>query len=112
MVDGDIFQNIADYIRLGKDASDLLKGVLSLLPKSAKRDEAEQKIKAAEDALKRADVALAQKLGFQLCRCTYPPQIMLWHEQEKVTKCPRPECGRTIQDFYRSLPDRGGPEFF
>jgi hypothetical protein len=25
MVDGDIFQNIADYIRLGKDASDLLR---------------------------------------------------------------------------------------
>jgi len=44
------------------------------------------------------DVALAQKFGFQLCQCTYPPQIMLWHEQAKVTKCPRPECGRAIQE--------------
>jgi hypothetical protein len=76
-----------------------------LLPTSAKRTEMEQKIAAAENALKRADAALAQKLGFQLCQCTYPPQIMLWREQEKITKCPNPECGRTIKDFNRPLPD-------
>jgi len=69
-----------------------------------KRADAEQKIAAAEAALKRADATLAQKLGFQLCHCTYPPQIMLWHKHEKVTKCPRAECGRRIKDFHRPLP--------
>jgi hypothetical protein len=111
MADGDIFQALADYIHLGKDSVDLLKASLGLLPKSAKRDAAEQNIRAAEDALKRADVALAQKLGFELCQCTYPPQIMLWREQAKVTKCPRPECGRTIQDFNRPLHYLPGPKF-
>jgi hypothetical protein len=104
MTDSGIFQDLAQYIHFGKESLDLLKAAGSLLPKSAKRTEVEQKITAAEDALKRADAALAQKLGFQLCRCTYPPQIMLWHEQEKVTKCPNPECGRTIKDFNRPLP--------
>jgi hypothetical protein len=33
---------------------------------------------------------------------------MLWHEKEKVTKCPRTECGHTIQDFNRPLPRSSG----
>jgi hypothetical protein len=98
MTDGGIFQDLAQYVHLGKETLDLLRAAGGLLPQSAKRAEVEQKIAAAEDALKRADAALAQKLGFQLCQCTYPPQIMLWREREKVTKCPNPECGRTIKD--------------
>jgi hypothetical protein len=100
MTDGGIFQDIIQYIHSVKEVLDLLKAGVGLLP-SAKRVEVGQKIAAAKDALKRADAALAQQLGFELCRCTYPPQIMLWHEQEKVTKCPR--CGRTIKDFNRPL---------
>jgi hypothetical protein len=95
----DAFQDIAQYIHSAKDIIDLLKAAGGLLPKSEKRTEVEQKIAAAEDALKRADAALAQKLGFRLCQCTYPPQIMLWREREKITKCPNPECGRTIKDL-------------
>jgi hypothetical protein len=98
MTDSGIFQDLAQYVHFSKETLDLLRAAGGLLPKSEKRAEAEQKIAAAEDALKRADAALAQKLGFQLCRCTYPPQIMLWHEREKVMKCPNPDCGRTIQD--------------
>jgi hypothetical protein len=65
-MDAPSFQDIADYIRISKDTIGLLKGVFDLLPKGAKRDEAEQKIKAAEEALKRADATLAQKLGYSL----------------------------------------------
>jgi len=85
------------------EGGDLVKAGAALLP-SRKRADAEQKIAAAEAALKRADATLAQKLGFQLCHCTYPLQIMLWHKHEKVTKCPRAECGRRIKDFHRPLP--------
>jgi hypothetical protein len=84
-----------------RTSSPYWRGAYSLLPLG-------KKIKAAEEALKRADVALAQKLGFKLCDCTFPPQIMLWHEKEKVTKCPRTECGHTIQDFNRPLPRSSG----
>jgi len=103
-----LFQDIADYIRVSKDAITLLKSAFSLLPRGEKRDEAESKIKAAEEALKRSDAALAQKLGYQLCRCTYPPQIMLWHEQQKVTVCPNPDCCRTIKDFYGTFAKQTG----
>jgi hypothetical protein len=96
-----------ECFRTSRSTSRASKDIIALL-KGRSGDEAEQKIKAAEEALKRADVALAQKLGFKLCDCTFPPQIMLWHEKEKVTKCPRTECGHTIQDFNRPLPRSSG----
>jgi hypothetical protein len=106
MSDG-LFQDIAEYIRLSKDGLDLMRGAWSLLPKGEKRDEAEHKLRAAEEALKRSDAALAQKLGYQLCQCTFPPQIMLWKEAQKHTACSN--CGRKIASFSRPLNyDDGG----
>ena len=102
MTDG-VFQDIAEYIRVSKDGLDLLKSAWNLLPKGEKRDEAERKIQAADEALKRTDAALALKLGFQLCQCTYPPQIMLWREQQKGHFCPRKECGRNTASFAREF---------
>jgi hypothetical protein len=106
-----LFHYVADYIRLSKDALDLARSGWALLPKSEKRDEAEKRFHAAEEALKRSDAALAEKLGYSLCQCTFPPQIMLWHEREKVAKCPREACGRTIKSFSRPL-DQGGSNYF
>ena len=102
MSDG-IFQDIAEYIRASKDGLDFLRAALSLLPKGEERDEAERQLLAAERALKRSDAALAQKLGYQLCQCTFPPQIMLWREQEKITRCEG--CRRTHKSFNRPLDD-------
>jgi hypothetical protein len=75
-----LFQDVADYIRVSNDAIALLKRAFNLLPR-------------------RSAAAFAQKLGYQFCRCTYPPQIMLGHEQQKATVCPNPECRRTIRTF-------------
>lgn len=94
-----LFQDVADYIPVSNDAIALLKRAFNLLPRGEKRDEVESKIKTAEKALKRSDAAFAQKLGYQFCRCTYPPQIMLGHEQQEATVCPNPECRRTIRTF-------------
>lgn len=90
------FTDLADYIRVSKDALDLLKGALSLMPKDAQRDEIERKLVAAEDALRRSDAQLAKELGYQLCKCTFPPQIMLWKQLQSRFACPNPECGRTF----------------
>jgi hypothetical protein len=111
MADG-LFQDIADYIRISKDALDLARSGWALLPKGEKRDEAEKRFHAAEEALKRSDAALAQKLGYQLCQCDFPPKIMLWREQEKVFKCPSATCGRTIKSFNRPLDQTGPTEYF
>src|SRR5207237_9425043 len=82
-----VFQDIAEYIPASKDTLDLVRAAWSLLPKGEKRSEAEHKLHAAEEALKRSDAALAQKLGYQLCQCTFPPQIMLWKETQKHAAC-------------------------
>jgi hypothetical protein len=61
----------------------------------------------AEEALKRSDTALAQKLGYHLCQCTYPPQIMLWQESRGCHVCPNPACGRNTAKFHEPLPRPG-----
>jgi hypothetical protein len=109
MSDG-LFQDIAEYIRLSKDGIDLVRAALSLLPNNEKRREAESKLRAAEEALRRSDAALAQKLGYQLCQCTFPPQIMLWHESTKETVCPN--CRRKTASFNRPLDYDRGNEYF
>ena len=87
-----------------RDGIGLLKSSLALWPKGKKRDEAEQKVKAAEEALSRADAELAQKLGYPLCRCDFPPKVMLWREKEHAFVCPDPKCGRQIGDSSEPLP--------
>jgi hypothetical protein len=79
---------------MSRDGLRLLKEALPLLPTGEKRDEAERQIAAAEEALRRSDAKLAQDLGYTLCQCTFPPQIMLsqGHDPEhgiELFKCPK-----------------------
>ena len=45
--------------------------------------------------MKRSDAALAQKLGYNLCQCQFPPSIMLWRERQSAYVCQNAECGKT-----------------
>jgi hypothetical protein len=51
----------------------------------------EAKIYAAEEALRKANASLASGLGYKLCKCTFPPQIMLWNKERRTNICPA--CG-------------------
>jgi hypothetical protein len=88
---------ISGWVVAGKSAIDLLRTALSMLPKEADKDIIEEKIKEADLALKKSDVKLAKYLGYKLCECTFPPQIMLWDEQQASHVCPNPKCGRKIE---------------
>jgi hypothetical protein len=88
--------DLSDYVRASKDVMDLLKVAVGFLPKGAQRAEAEQKIAAAQEMLARSDAKLAKELGFHLCRCTYPPQPMLWREAEKAHVCQNAACQHKI----------------
>ena len=94
--DPTLFQTVGEYISVSRNALGLFKEAYSALPKGEKRDEIEQKIKAAEASLARSDAALAKQLWYQLCDCTWPPQIMLWRQAEGARVCPDPACGRKI----------------
>lgn len=90
-------QDISEYIRISKDAMELMKSAVGLLPKGAEKDEAEQKLRAADEALQRSDARLAQDLGYKLCQCRFPPQIMLsqgYHETHNVEIYKCPGCGK------------------
>jgi hypothetical protein len=65
------------YIRASKDVLDLFKSLVGLMPKGAQADQTEQRVIEAEKALKAAEAHLAKTLGYHLCQCTFPPQIML-----------------------------------
>ena len=82
--------DIKDWLGLGQTAILLLKETLPLLPKG-KSDELEVAITRASEALSRSDAALAKALGYKLCKCTFPPQPMLWVKSEDAEVCPN--CG-------------------
>lgn len=42
------------------------------------------------------EVEMASRLGYLLCHCSWPPQIMVLSEGSFVYRCPR--CGR-VRDF-------------
>ena len=109
----DLFQSVSDYLHTGKEVIDLLKASYTLLPKSEKRDEIERKIELVSDAMKRSDAALAQKLGYNLCQCQFPPSLMLWREKQSAYVCQNAECAKTqvVKPFNRNL-SRSSAEYF
>ncbi len=69
-----------------KSAIDLIKAAAGLLP-SQQKDDVLEKASQAERALSAAEAKLAKEFGYKLCRCTFPPQIMLEEAEEAV--CPQ-----------------------
>lgn len=88
-----IINEINAYLQAGSSALNIIKGVLPLLPKGTDRDRAAADLERAELAIKASNAALAQSLGFTLCKCTFPPQIMLWKQDQQANVCPN--CGHT-----------------
>jgi hypothetical protein len=80
-----------EYIGAIKTVIDIFKGIKSELPAGEKAEKAQAGIDKAEAALKTAEADVAKTLGFKLCKCTFPPQIMLWKENLKTNVCP--SCG-------------------
>jgi hypothetical protein len=85
----------ADAFSAGKGAVEFLKSLLSLVPEG-EREKGEEEIKKIERVLAFKEAATAKSLGYKLCTCTVPPQIMLWNEQRKVHVCTNADCGRTF----------------
>jgi hypothetical protein len=88
---------LTDYLNAAKNVLDIFKGIRAELPKNEKTDDLTKDIERAEGALQKSKAKLAQALGYNLCQCTFPPQIMLWHENERAHICPNSQCGRRIQ---------------
>ncbi len=96
---------ISNYLRSAKDALDIVKSTLGLLPRGPGADKVEERIATAETALKASEAELAKALGYQLCQCTFPPQIMLWQQSQQLQVCSR--CGNTVDPARRATWGRG-----
>jgi monoamine oxidase len=68
---------IKNALDLFRTAVGLAKDVKEALPESAKREAIGASIEQAERAARVAEAQVAQALGYHLCQCTFPPQIML-----------------------------------
>jgi hypothetical protein len=79
------------YITAAKSVLDIFKSIRSELPKGPDADKVQQQIETAEAALKSSDAKLAKNLRYKLCKCRFPPEIMLWHAEERAHICPA--CG-------------------
>ena len=62
---------------LAKKAIELGKEVKHLLPDGDQRKEVSEKLEEADKNLKVSEAQLAKGLGYDICQCTWPPQICL-----------------------------------
>lgn len=76
------------FAELSKRLISLVKEVSDALPDGARRENIERELKLAERELALAEASTARELGYELCQCTFPPQIMLFTGKGRTFKCP------------------------
>jgi hypothetical protein len=87
-----------------RSALGLLKDAHDLMIDSPKNRAAEVALATAEQQLSLGASLAAQEMGYNLCKCTFPPQIALL--QEGAHKCPK--CGRDTDEDYAPTMITGG----
>ena len=100
--------DLAEYLTAAKTALDIMRGIKNELPQGLETEKTQEQIDRAEKALKAAEAQLAKELGYTLCQCTFPPQIMLSrgrhprHDAE-IFKCPN--CGKEdpSEKYFRGM---------
>jgi hypothetical protein len=104
---------------LVRSALGLVKDVRDALPEGEKKAAVALTLFEAERAVKIAEAQIAQALGYHLCQCTFPPQIMLSEgrhpDGDEIFRCPackkqepseqRFASRRTAQRYADSGPD-------
>ncbi len=73
------------------------------MPESPKKTEAFKKLEEAEKALKIAEDQATKNIGYQLCKSTWPPQIMLtkgYKEYQENFECPRCRVLDRVQNLH------------
>ena len=88
---------LTDILTTVSTAISMLANSAQLLPNSPERKAALLALQQAEQSIQEAKVRLANDLGYNLCKCTFPPQIAL-RDKTGAMRCP--SCGRdTDEDF-------------
>lgn len=83
-----MISEIKDLLSVAKDIVNLVKNVKDTLPENETREELDGKLKEAERKALAVEAGIARELGYPLCRCSFPPTIMLEKAEAKVFSCP------------------------
>jgi predicted RNA-binding Zn-ribbon protein involved in translation (DUF1610 family) len=97
-----------------KEAIALVHSANDQLPAGKPRSAIQQKIEEAERAIQLGHATMGQSLGFQLCHCTWPPQVMTssdYSEETRVEQFTCPNCGKTLSLSGRKKPGEHGTAF-
>ena len=66
-------------LSLFSEAIGLVKKTNDILPESDNKESVEKSLNEASKAVRIAEAQIANALGYNLCKCTFPPQIMLFN---------------------------------
>ena len=72
-----VIENLKIGLSLFSETLGLVRTAKDVLPESADREAIEKSLDRADTASKLAEAQIAQALGYKLCQCTFPPQVML-----------------------------------
>jgi hypothetical protein len=104
------YEALKSGLGLFKDAISIAKGAKDLLPSGKEKDTIAQSLEAAERATQLAEAQIAQALGYHLCQCTFPPQIMLskgYQGYGERFECPKCRKGWPPPEEPIHYPDQG-----
>ena len=87
-------------LSLFTDAIGLVRKTQDMLPDSEDKAKIEQSLLEADKAAKLAEAQIAIALGYKLCKCIFPPQIMLSHGYKEtgyshIEEFIYPQCNRS-----------------
>lgn len=80
----------------------LLKKARDVMPESKEKKDLTKQLAEVEAAYRVAEARAAQELGYELCKCSWPPQIML------LASDGRAECSKCRRRAGASTGDGGG----
>jgi predicted RNA-binding Zn-ribbon protein involved in translation (DUF1610 family) len=82
-----------------KEAIGLVHSANDQLPAGEPQKAIQQKVEEAERLIQLGHATVGQSLGFQLCHCTWPPQVMAsseYSEETQVEQFTCPNCGKSV----------------
>ena len=118
-MDPETLTGIKALLDTWRAALGFLKDARDLLPESAEKEAAGRALVEAENAASIAQAEIAQALGYELCRCEFPPTPMLQVGYRSLhdgtmNSAPVYECPKCQQNnagpwsWSRKVPERGG----
>jgi len=90
-----------------KEAISLVHSANDQLPAGEPQKAIQQKVEEAERLIQVGHASVGQSLGFQLCHCTWPPQVMAssgYSEKTQVEQFTCSNCGKSLSLSGRKKP--------